>query len=199
MSTPSLPLADIGGLALAFASQEIIANFFGGFMIYLTQPFTIGDWILIPDHQIEGIVEEIGWYMTRIRSLDKRPIYIPNTIFSKLIVITPSRMSHRQIKELIGLRCEDLPKIKNVMEDLKGMLQAHPDLDHHQPVIVRLAGFGQFSLDISLITYTQTTSTEGFMKIKEDVLLKIAEVLDKHGAALASPLENIAILGLGQK
>jgi len=179
----------VGGLALAFASQEIIANFFGGFMIYLTQPFTLGDWILIPDHAIEGYVEDIGWYMTRIRSLDKRPIYIPNSIFSKLIVITPSRMSHRQIKETIGIRYNDLPKLKQVVSDIKEMLKQHSDIDNNQSIIARLNSFGESSVDILINVYTQTTSTEGFMKIKEDVLLKISEILIKHDAQFAFPTQ----------
>src|SRR5262249_16097448 len=99
----------VGGLALAFASQEVIANFFGRIMVYATDPFAKGDSIQIPNHSIEGIVEEIGWYMTRIRSLDKRPIYVPSSTFSKVVVITPSRMTHRRIKETIGLRYSDMP------------------------------------------------------------------------------------------
>lgn len=181
----------VGGLALAFASQEIISNFFGGFMIYLTQPFTIGDWILIPDHKIEGIVEEIGWYMTRLRSLDKKPIYIPNSIFSKLIVITPSRMSHREINETIGIRYEDSPKLKQIINDITEMLKQHPEIDHNQPMIVRLAAFGEFSLDISLKVYTETTDTEGFMRIKEDVLFKISDILEKNQAELAYPTHHV--------
>ncbi len=190
--TTIIAFGGIGGLALAFASQEIIANFFGGFMIYLTQPFTIGDWILIPDRNIEGHVEEIGWYLTRIRSFDKRPIYIPNAIFSKLIVITPSRMTHRQIKETIGVRCEDMPKIKKIIQDIRTMLQQHPDLDNHQPIIANFASFGQFSLDLYIDVYTQTINKAGYLQIKEDVLLKIAEVLEKNGAEIALPLQHIA-------
>jgi MscS family membrane protein len=62
----------IGGLAIAFASQEVIANFFSGFMIYITRPFAIDDWISLPERDIEGYVEEIGWYMTRIRTFEKK-------------------------------------------------------------------------------------------------------------------------------
>lgn len=183
----------VGGLALAFASQEIIANFFGGFMIYLTQPFTVGDWISIPGHSIEGIVEDIGWYMTRVRSLDKRPIYIPNSIFSKLIVITPSRMSHRQFKEVIGLRNEDLSKVKTIAQEIKEMLQQHFDIDRSQSIIVRLASFGPYSVDISISAYIPVTDNEGYMKVKEDLLFKIAAILAKNGAEFATPAHNIAI------
>jgi MscS family membrane protein len=183
----------IGGLALAFASQEIIANFFGGFMIYLTQPFTVGDWIQLPDHSIEGNVEEIGWYMTRVRSLDKKPIYVPNAIFSKLIVITPSRMSHRQFKETIGVRYDDLSKTQAICTDIREMLQQHLDIDRSLPIIVRLSAFGSYSLDIYVSAYTQTTDTDGFMRVKEDVLYRITAILAKHGAELAFPTQNLSV------
>lgn len=184
----------VGGLALAFASQEVIANFFGGFMIYLTQPFTIGDWISIPGHSIEGIVEDIGWYMTRVRSMDKRPIYIPNSIFSRLIVITPSRMSHRVFKETIGLRTEDLPKIKQVIQEIKEMFQQHVDIDPLQPVIVRLAALGSYSLDISINACIPIIDNEGFMRVKEDLLLKIIDIILKNGAEFATPTQHIELL-----
>lgn len=171
----------VGGLALAFASQEIISNFFGGFMIYLTQPFTIGDWISIPDHKIEGIVEEIGWYMTRVRSLDKRPIYIPNAIFSKLIVITPSRMSHRQIKETIKISYEDISKIKPLLHDFKEMLEQHLDMDRSQPIVARLFSFGDSTIEVLISANTQTIDNEGYLRIKEDVLFKISAIMEKHG------------------
>jgi MscS family membrane protein len=184
----------IGGLALAFASQEIISNFFGGFMIYLTHPFTIGDWIQLPDRNIEGIVEEIGWYMTRIRSLDKRPIHIPNSIFSKIVVITPSRMSHRQIKEVLNLRYEDMPKLKSILSDIKEMLQQHPDVDRNQPISVIFTAFGSYSLDITVKAYTLTIDSQGFTEISEDILFKIANIVQKHGADFAFPTQNM-ILG----
>lgn len=186
----------IGGLALAFASQEVIANFFGGFMIYLTQPFTVGDWISIPDHSIEGVVEDIGWYMTRVRSLDKRPIYIPNSIFTRLIVITPSRMSHRVFKETINLRNQDLPKIKKIAQEIKEMLQQHFEIDRSQSVIARLACFGTYSADICISACTTVIDNEGFLKVKEDLLFKIAEIIEKNDAAFATPSQNIDILAM---
>ncbi len=177
----------VGGLALAFASQEIIANFFGGFMIYLTRPFTIGDWILIPDHKIEGIVEEIGWYMTRMRSLDKRPIYIPNAIFSKLIVMTPSRMTHRQIKEIINVPYEDVSKLKALVHDFREMLQHHLEMDRSQPIVVRLNGFGEHAIEVLIKAHTQITDDEGYLRVKEDVLFKVIAIMEKHGVSLSSP------------
>lgn len=181
-----IAFSSVGGLALAFASQEIISNFFGGAMVYLNQPFTVGDWIHLPEKNIEGIVEDIGWYMTRIRALDKRPIYIPNSIFSKLVVITPSRMSHRQIKETLPIRPEDLPKLKGVITDIKEMIQHHPDIDRNQQILVNLAFLNSSSLDVNLNMFTATCDTVNYMRIKEDILFKISAILLKHGAKIAS-------------
>jgi MscS family membrane protein len=188
-----IAFSGVGGLALAFASQEVISNFFGGFMVYLTQPFTVGDWISIPGHSIEGVVEDIGWYMTRVRSLDKRPIYIPNSIFSKLIVITPSRMSHRVIQETINLRYKDHPKIKKIVHEIREMLQEHIDVDRSQSVIARFTAFGPYSLDISISACTPITDKDGYLKVKEDILHKIADIIERNGAEQAYPTQNIEL------
>ena len=66
-----LALGGIGGLAIGFAAKDLLANFFGGLMLYLDRPFAVGDWIRSPDREIEGDVEQIGWRLTRIRTFDK--------------------------------------------------------------------------------------------------------------------------------
>ncbi|MGB2248933.1 MAG: mechanosensitive ion channel family protein, partial [Alcanivorax sediminis] len=73
-----LAFGGIGGMAVAFAAKDLLANFFGGMMIYLDKPFRVGDWVRSPDRSIEGTVENIGWRLTRIRTFDQRPLYIPN-------------------------------------------------------------------------------------------------------------------------
>nr|MBA3816768.1 mechanosensitive ion channel [Parachlamydiaceae bacterium] len=154
--------------------------------IYFNQPFTVGDWIHLPEKNIEGIVEDIGWYMTRIRSLDKRPIFIPNSIFSKIVVITPSRMSHRQIKETLPLRPEDMPKLKAVITDIKNMIQHHPDVDRNQTILVYLAALSPSSIDVTIDIFIPYCDKANFMRIKEDVLFKISAILSKHEVKLAS-------------
>lgn len=186
--TTLIAFGGIGGLALAFASQEIIANFFSGAMIYLTQPFLVGDLIQVPEKNIEGKVEEIGWYMTRIRTPDKCPVYIPNSIFSKIIVITPSRMTHRQFKETLSLRHQDMPKISSLIADIKNMLANHPQIDQHQIINVYLNNFGTYSLDIIFSAYTKTTLAEAFYLLREELLLKIYELMEKHGVKFAVPV-----------
>ncbi len=185
--TTLIAFGGVGGLAIAFASQEIISNFFGGLMIYLTHPFTVGDWIILPEKDIEGHVEEIGWYMTRIRTFEKRPIYIPNSIFTKMVVVNPSRMSHRRFKEDIGIRYEDIGKVKAVIADIQKMLDKHPDIDHSEKSSVYMDAFGTYSIDISVVAFTMQIDSQGFAETKEHILLAIAQILTKHGAEFASP------------
>lgn len=177
----------IGGLAIAFASQEMIANFFAGIMIYVTHPFSRGDWIQLPERNIEGYIEEIGWYMTRVRSLDKRPMYVPNSIFSKIVVINPSRMSHRQFKETIGLRYQDRPLLKQINADIKKMLLNHPGIDTHFPILVNFVSFGTYSLDIQVSALSKVIENENFANLKDDLLFKIDEIIHAHGGELATP------------
>lgn len=177
----------ISGLALAFASQEVIASFFGGLMVYLTHPFVIGDWIILPERSIEGHVEEIGWYTTKVRTFDKRPIYVPNSIFSKVVVINPSRMSHRQVKETIGIRYRDVGELKGIIADIRQVLASSPDIDQDMTYGVFFTAFGDYSLDILFSAYTFETTTNGFNRIKEGLLFSIIEILAKHKAELAFP------------
>lgn len=177
----------VGGLAIAFAAQEVFSNFFGGLMVYATHPFSKGDWIQVPDKDIEGIVEDIGWYMTRIRHLDKRPIYVPNSTFSKAVVITPSRMTHRRIKEIIGLRYEDMPSLRAIITDIRKMLKNHPEVDTQNSIIVNFDAFGLYSLDILVQAHLKVIDSEGFARVKDDILFKIADILQEHNAEMASP------------
>jgi len=90
-----LAFGGIGGIAVGFAAKDLLANFFGGLMIYLDRPFNVGDWVRSPDREIEGTIENIGWRLTRIRTFDKRALYVPNSIFANIAVENPSRMTHR--------------------------------------------------------------------------------------------------------
>lgn len=183
----------IGGLAIAFASQEVIANFFSGLMIYLTHPFGVGDWINLPERNIEGNVEEIGWYTTRVRTFEKRPIYVPNSIFSKVVVETPSRMSHRQLKETVHLRYRDTKVVQKIINDIAAMLEAHPNVDQDQKIGVNLDGFGVYSLDISISAYTTVVESEEFATVKQEILFYIIDIISMHGAEMASPTTIVEI------
>jgi len=181
-------LAFGGGATLiaGFGAKDILANFFGGLMVYLDRPFSVDDWIASPDKEIEGIVEEIGWRSTRIRAFDKVPIYVPNALFSTLAIKNPSRMTNRRIKTKFGLRYCDMQKIPALVDDIENMLRNHPDIDNRQVLFVKFIGFGTSTLDILVYTFTKTTEFVKFHVVQQDVLLKIINIVyNKHAAEIA--------------
>jgi MscS family membrane protein len=186
-----LALGGVGGLAVGLAAKDILANFFGGLTIYLDRPFSVGDWIRSPDKSIEGTVEYISWRHTRIRAFNKNPIYVPNAVFTSIVVENPSRMSHRRIKETIGVRYDDFAVVKPIVDDIRAMLENHPEIDTTQTLIVNFNLFGASSLDIMVYTFTKTIVWVEYHHVKQDVLLKIGEIVARHGAEVAFPTQTL--------
>ncbi len=180
----------ISGLAFAFASQEIIANFFWGIMLYINQPFGVGDDILLPDSNIEGTVEYIGWYQTRIRSQDKRPIYIPNTLISKVFVINSSRMTHRRLNIQLSIRHEDLSKAPAIIEGIEEYLLAHPAIDSSQDSLVNISAVSLYSTDISIKALSNYTGEREFLRLRDEVIVKAVSLIHEHKAQLALPVQE---------
>lgn len=188
-----LAFGGIGGIAIGFAAKDLLANFFGGLMIYLDRPFAVGDWVRSPDRQIEGTVEYIGWRQTRIRTFDKRPLYIPNSIFNNIAVENPSRMSNRRIYETIGIRYDDVAQMSSIVESVKSMLREHPEIDQNQTMIVNFNAFSASSIDFFVYTFTKTTDWIKFHEIKHEILLKIAEIIAEHSAEIAFPTSTLHV------
>ena len=188
-----LAFGGIGGIAVGFAARDLLANFFGGLTIYLDRPFDVGDWIRSPDREIEGSVEKIGWRLTTIRTFDKRPLYIPNSVFTTIAVENPSRMTNRRIKEIIGIRYDDAGKMREIVADVKKMLEQHEDIDTNETLIVNFNEFAASSLNFFIYTFTKTVNWIEFHKVKEDVMLKIIDIIESHGAECAFPTSTIHI------
>jgi MscS family membrane protein len=181
----------MGGIAIGFAAQDLLANFFGGLFIYTDRPFSVGDWIRSPDRNIEGTVEKIGWRVTRIRTFDKRPLYVPNSIFSTIAVENPSRMTNRRIKETIGIRYDDANKMDKIVEMVRQMLLEHPEIDTKKTLIVNFNAFASSSLDFFIYTFTKTTNWVDYHQIKQDILLKTLNIIKGEGAETAFPTSTI--------
>ena len=186
-----LAFGGIGGLAVGFAAKDLLANFFGGLMVYLDRQFAVGDWIRSPDKNIEGTVEDIGWRLTRIRTFDKRPLYVPNATFTQIAVENPSRMTNRRIYETIGVRYDDASQLPAIVNAVKSMLEQHPDIDHDQTLMVNFNAFAASSLDFFIYTFTRTTVWAEYHQIKQDVLFKILAIIESHGAEVAFPTSTI--------
>jgi MscS family membrane protein len=184
-------LLTFGGIAVGFAAKDILANFFGGLTIYLDRPFAVGEWIRSPDKDIEGTVEYISWRHTRIRRFNKNPVYVPNALFTNIVVENPTRMTNRRIKETIGIRYEDVAKMAPIVADVRAMLESHPEINTTQPLVVSFNTFGPSSLDFFIYTFTRTKEWVRYHEIKQDVLLKVADIIARHGAEIAFPTRTL--------
>lgn len=191
--TGLMAFGGVGGIAIGFAAKDLLGNVFGGLMLYMDKPFTVGEWIRSPDKEIEGTVEKIGWRMTTVRTFDKRPMYIPNGIFANISIENPSRMTNRRIKETMGIRYADVNKMRKIILAIKAMLRGHPDIDNSQTMIVNFNQFGASSLDFFIYTFTKTTDWIRFHEIKEDVLLKVIEIVEAQDAEMAFPTRTLHI------
>ncbi|MDX1497613.1 MAG: mechanosensitive ion channel family protein [Salinisphaeraceae bacterium] len=200
-----LAFGGVGGLAVGLAAKDLLANIFGGLTIYLDRPFSKGDWIRSPEKDIEGVVENIGWRRTAIRRFDKRPLYVPNAVFTNITVENPSRMTNRRIKETMGIRYDDVSKVQPIMDDIREMLNNHEAIDQDLIKLVYFDSFGPHSLDFFVYCLTVTRDWETYHQVKQDVLLKVHDIVEKHGAEMAFPTstlhvpEPVIVQGLAEK
>lgn len=182
-----LAFGGIGGVAIGFAGREIISNFFGGFMIYVTRPFSVGEWIRsIEESQLNGTVEDIGWYLTRVRTWDKRPLYIPNSRFSTLIVENGSRMDNRRILHTLHLRHEDVPVVQSIVAEVQALLMNHSELDPRQHRLAYVDSFDEYSVKVWVSCYTKSVFLYDFRRVQQGILLKCHEIIRSKGAKLAT-------------
>ena len=188
-----LAFGGIGGLAVGFAAQDLLANFFGALMIYLDKPFAVGDWVRSPDREIEGTVEDIGWRRTLIRTFDKRALYVPNSAFNKISVENPSRMTNRRIYETVGVRYSDIGAVENIVNRAKEMLLNHEDIDTDLIIMVNLNKFGASSVDFFIYCYTKTTNWAEYHQVKQDVLFKVERIIDEENAEIAYPTQTLHV------
>ena len=186
-----LAMGGIGGIAIGFAAKDLLANFFGTLIIYLDSPFTIGDWIRSPDRNIEGTVEKIGWRVTMIRNFESQPIYLPNSIFTNIIVENPSRMLNRRIYETIGLRYSDLESVDKIVSEVTAMLVSHEEIDTNKTMIVNFNAFSDSSVDFFIYSFTKTTQWVKFHQVKQDIMFKIAQIIELNKAEIAFPTSSL--------
>lgn len=181
----------ISGLAFAFASQEVIANFFGGVMIHVVQPFQIGEHIMLPASSLEGVVEEIGWYETMLRSKEMQPIYIPNSLFSKAFVVNNGRRSHRRLQEKISIRHEDMNKVAAIIAATRTFLQEDEAIDTSKRMNIHIDQIAAYSIDLSVIALSTVVDETQFLGVRDRVLTKVFAIIEEQGAKVAIPRETV--------
>ncbi|SCA63358.1 Low conductance mechanosensitive channel YnaI [Chlamydiales bacterium SCGC AG-110-M15] len=189
--TAFVALGSVGTIAVTYSSTDVIRNFFGGMVMQVNRHFAVGDWIMSPNKNFEGTVESIGWYMTRIRTFERRPLFVPNSLLLDAIIENPGQMYNRRIKVTIGIRYEDVKSMDVITKDVEAMLRAHPDIAQDQTLMVHFLAFGPSSIDFNVYSFTKTTNWKEYRGIQQDVFLKIVEIIHSHGADIAFPTQTL--------
>jgi MscS family membrane protein len=175
----------VGGLAFALAAQKTIENLFGGATLLADRPVRVGDFCRFGDQV--GVVEEIGMRSTRIRTLNRTLITVPNADFSSLQLENFAARDKILYKPKLGLRYETTPdQLRWVLVEIRRMLYAHPKVDP-DPARVRFTGFGDFSLDLEIWAYVLATDFSEYLEIAEDLNLRIMDIVDESGSGFAFP------------
>jgi MscS family membrane protein len=175
----------VGGLAVALAAQKTIENLFGGVAITTDKPVLVGDFCRYGDKL--GVVEDIGLRSTRVRTLDRTVVTIPNGQFSSLEIENFGRRDKIFFHPILNLRRDTTPdQIRILITSLRELLLAHPLVDPN-PARVRFIGIGQYSLDIEIFSYAKTSDFDEFLVVQEELLLGILDRIRQAGTALAVP------------
>ena len=182
----------IGGLAFALAAKDTVANLFGSFSLLADRTIRIGEWIIV--NNVEGVVEDIGMRTTKIRSFGKSLITVPNHVIANNPIENFSRRGIRRIKMNVGLTYSTTTEqISQIVSDIKQMLLDHEGISHDDTLLVNFESFGDSSLNIFIYCFTNTANWEDYLKTREDINLKIMQIVEKNGSSFAFPSQSIYV------
>jgi len=177
----------VGGLAVALAAQKTLENFFGGVSVIGDRPVSVGDFCRFGDRV--GTVEDIGLRSTRIRTLDRTLVTVPNGEFSSMVLENFSRRDKMWFHSILNLRRDTTPdQVRTVLGSITQILKRHPKVEIG-PLPVRFIGVGTYSLDIEVFAYVLTSSSDEFMQIQQELFLALLDAIESAGTALALPTQ----------
>ncbi len=185
------------GMAFALAAKDTAANLFGSLVIFTDKPFAKGDWILTPD--VEGTIDSIGIRSTRVRTFAQALVSVPNAVVANSAITNWSQMGKRRIKMRLGLTYSTkTDQMQMILSDLREMLKHHKDI-HQDTIMVYFDRFDDSSLSLFCYFFTTTTVWSEYLRVKEDVNLKIMRIVENNDAGFAFPSQSVYVENITQK
>ncbi len=181
----------IGGLAVSLAAKDALANLFGGVVIVTEKPFSLNDWIKTPS--VEGTVEDISFRSTKVRTFDQALVVVPNATLANEAITNWSKMGKRRISFDLRLSYStSREKIERVARKIEDLLRSHPGV-HQETIFVKVNEFQDNGVDVMLYFFTKTTDWGEHLDIREDVNLKILDILEEENAQIAIPTQKLYV------
>jgi MscS family membrane protein len=178
----------IGGIAIAFAAQKTLENLFGGIMIISDQPIRVGDFCRAGEHM--GTVENIGLRSTRIRTLNRSIVAVPNGQLALMSLENYAMRDKIWFHHTLQLRYETTAdQLRYILAEIRKMLYEHPKVESAS-ARVRFIEFGKSSLDLEVFAYVLETKYEPYLHIQEDLLLRIMDIIEASGSGFAFPSQT---------
>lgn len=182
----------IGGIAVALAAQKTVENLFGSLAMAADPPFGLGDFVRIED--FVGTVEAIGLRSTKIRTLDRTLVSLPNGRLADMRLESLAARDRMRLACTVGLVYgTSAEQMRSVLQGLEEVLRAHPRI-WPDAVVVRFKELGPFSLDIEVMAWFQTSEWAEFQLIRQEVLLRFMEVVDRAGTSFAFPTRTVHLV-----
>jgi len=179
----------VGGIAVALAAQKTIENLFGGIILYTDRPVRVGDFCRFGDKM--GTIEEIGIRSTRVRTLDHTLISIPNATFSNMEIDNITARERIRLLAILTVRYETTPdQLRYILVEIRKLLYSHERVISDTPR-VRFINFGAYSLDIEVLAYVNSTDWAEFIGIREDIFLRIMDIIEASGSGFAFPSQTL--------
>jgi len=176
----------VGGIALALAAQKTLENLFGGISLIMREAIRVGDFCSVGGQA--GVVEDIGLGSTRLRTLDRTLVSLPNAQISQLNVENMTLRDKFWFHQVLGLRYDSSAgQMRSILEGIEKLLQNAARVEH-STARVRLIGFGATSQTLEVFAYVLEQNQEDFLRAQQELLLKILDVVDAAGTCIASPV-----------
>ena len=190
--TALVAFGSVGGVAIALASKDTVENLFGSLVVFIDQPFQIGDYVII-DGSIEGVIEEVGFRSTRIRTLDKTLISVPNAKIAHCTVNNYAKIPERRFKCTLGLRYDTTTEqMEDFIESVRTYLSEH-EMINSDTVLVLFADMNSFSLDVLVMAFINSNAWIDLVNFKHEAFLQFMKIADKHGVGYAFPTTTIEL------
>ena len=193
-----LAVGGISGLALGLAGRELLENIFMGFLIYASEPFLAGEEITFStpaEKDINGIVQDIGLFRTAIRSWERNVFYVPNSVFSRSVVMNISRKERQwRFNETLMVKISDVSKVRSIVSDIRGFVRRDDRVIkklHRRIFLDSISENGIVRIFTSF--YVSAANRDQFLSIKEDVLFELVDIIARNQAELAVPTSNIIL------
>ncbi len=179
----------IGGLAVALAAQDSLSGFFSSLVLFLDKPFMVGDFIQIGG--TTGTVEEIGFRSTRIRTMGKTLVSIPNKEVVDSTIDNLSRRPMRRTEITLRITYDCTPeRMESLLEGLRRLLREHP-MVHDEALLVHFTEFGAYSLNVEMKFFITTTEFEEWLGAREDINLQVMRAVHGLGLDFAFPTQTV--------